>query len=42
MKTNLDYDMYIPTRVMFGVGTLNILFEGKWPKMPYLCRAAVK
>lgn len=27
MKTNLMYDMYVPTRVMFGVGMLNRLSE---------------
>lgn len=29
MDTNLVYDMYVPTRVMFGAGMLNHL--GKQP-----------
>lgn len=31
MKTNLMYDMYVPTRVMFGVGMLNRLSEQPLP-----------
>ena len=31
MKTNLSYDMYIPTRVMFGVGMLDRLGEQPMP-----------
>lgn len=31
MKTNLMYDMYVPTRVMFGVGILNRLSEQPLP-----------
>lgn len=31
MKTNLMYDMYVPTRVMFGVGMLNRLCEQPLP-----------
>ena len=31
MKTNLMYDMYVPTRVMFGVGMLNRLSEHPLP-----------
>lgn len=31
MKTNLMYDMYVPTRVMFGVGMLNGLSEQPLP-----------
>lgn len=31
MKTNLMYDMYVPTRVMFGVGMLNRLSEQRLP-----------
>lgn len=31
MKTNNNYDMYIPTRVMFGAGMLNKLSEQPMP-----------
>ena len=31
MKTNNNYDMYIPTRVMFGAGMLNKLSEQPLP-----------
>ena len=31
MKTNLTYDMYVPTRVMFGAGMLNKLDEQPMP-----------
>ena len=31
MKTNNNYDMYIPTRVMFGAGMLNNLSEQPMP-----------
>lgn len=31
MKTNLSYDMYVPTHVMFGAGTLNRLSEQPMP-----------
>ena len=31
MKTNLMYDMYVPTRVMFGLGMLNRLSEQPLP-----------
>lgn len=31
MKTNLTYDMYVPTRVMFGAGMLNKLCEQPMP-----------
>ena len=31
MKTNLTYDMYVPTRVMFGAGMLNKLGEQPMP-----------
>lgn len=31
MKTNLMYDMYVPTRVMFGAGMLNRLSEQPLP-----------
>ena len=31
MKTNLTYDMYVPTRVMFGAGMLDKLSEQQMP-----------
>lgn len=31
METNLFYDMYVPTRVMFGAGVLNKLGEQAMP-----------
>ncbi len=31
METNLSYDMYVPTRVMFGAGMLNKLSEQPMP-----------
>ena len=31
MKTNLNYDMYVPTRVMFGTGMLDKLGEQSMP-----------
>ena len=31
METNLTYDMYVPTRVMFGAGMLNKLSEQPMP-----------
>jgi alcohol dehydrogenase len=31
METNLFYDMYVPTRVMFGAGMLNKLGEQAMP-----------
>ena len=31
MKTNLTYDMYVPTRVMFGAGMLDKLSEQPMP-----------
>lgn len=31
METNLNYDMYVPTRVMFGAGMLNKLGEQPMP-----------
>ena len=31
METNLFYDMYVPTRVMFGAGMLNRLGEQPMP-----------
>lgn len=31
METNNNYDMYIPTRVMFGAGMLNKLSEQSMP-----------
>lgn len=31
METNLSYDMYVPTRVMFGAGMLNKLSEQSIP-----------
>lgn len=29
MKTNLNYDQYIPTRILFGAGQLNNLHTHK-------------
>ena len=31
METNLNYDMYVPTRVLFGAGMLNKLGEQPMP-----------
>ena len=31
METNLTYDMYVPTRVMFGAGMLDKLSEQPMP-----------
>ena len=31
METNLMYDMYVPTRVMFGAGMLDKLNEQPMP-----------
>lgn len=31
MKTNLNYDMFVPTRTLFGAGTLNELHAQPMP-----------
>ena len=31
MKTNLNYDMFVPTRTLFGAGTLNVLHAQPMP-----------
>ena len=31
MKTNLNYDQYIPTRILFGAGQLNNLHAQPMP-----------